>query len=64
MFSGELVLWSYVNIIVLVVRDILLLGSTLLYDHTIDVFNIYLLLSTGQPMILPLRTMIIIIPDD
>jgi hypothetical protein len=62
MFSVELLVRRNCVIIVLVVTDILLLGSTL-YVHTIDVFNIYLVLSIGQPTILPLPTMIIILDD-
>ena len=63
MFSGERGVHLTCGIIVLlVVTDILLWGS-ILYVHTIDEFNTYLVLSTGQPMILPLRIMIIILDD-
>ena len=50
------------GIIVLVVTDILLWGS-ISYVHTIVGFNMFLGLSTGLPMILPLRIMTIILDD-
>ena len=59
MFSGEGVPLTS-GIIVLVVTDILLWGS-ISYVLTIVGFNMFLVLSMGPPMILPLRIMIIIL---